>query len=511
MKEWDRIMVSQDADGLWGFYKIKWSEYYKPYKERTPGRQVFKQRWHGAKDFSEEGLAAVNDGRCWGFINLKGELAIPYQWKECLYFSEGVCAVNEVCDEWWIIDTRGKKLAKFNKVVPIEEFSEGLCRVKDESGKEGFTNKKGRVVIPCKWDEVRMFFEGLAGVKDDAGLWGFINRKGKIVIPNKWKEILDGFDDGECGVRNSEDEEWQFVDTRGNILNKTTKSMKEESEPPYERLCNPFSFTNERPYNLFSFTNFKNLLCNNQVCKDSLLAIILGGIGILLLVLLIVSDYDVYNTEAAYQPFSLYWWVSYLGGIHTYDLFLPLTVALVFLKPLIKIFKPNNDSPDEDDRFSRRVIVPVWFVLSIFFVGYYFDSFWIILIAVFFFWFLPGIFFMKYDLIEQRIWALTVYLLLIMAPLRLIYVPLFTINNIIVDSRSTIITEIQKTSAHSDFFVKINHYYFILNVDEDIPYRLRIGEDDFNSIRNGKTSKAKVEVCKGCLGFSFVEKYKLIE
>ena len=515
MKEWDKITVSLDADGMWGFYTSEGYDFSTtPYKQ-IPGRQVFKQRWHGARDFTEDGLAAVSNGRRWGFINLKGELVIPYQWKDCLAFSEGVCAVNEVRDEWWIIDTKGKKLAKFDGVAPLDDFSEGLCCVRDDRGKEGFANKEGRVVIPCQWDEVALFSEGLAGVKNDAGLWGFINSQGQIVIPNKWKEITDCFFEGECGVRNFEDEEWQHIDTRGNILKKTTQSTAAKSEPPFNSLNDIFSFTNERPYNLFSFTNFKNLFCISEVCNDSLLAIILGGIGILLLVLSPITYYDAYNTETAYQMFSLNWWVSSLGGIHTYDLFLPLIVALVFMKPLLKPFRrqPNYSNPDDDDWFFGRVILPVFVVLSIFLFAYFFVSLWLLPVVALCFSFVAGNFSgKKFGLTKQRMWALTVYLLLIMAPLRLIYIPLFAINSSsIVESRNIVIMKVQKTSVQFNYRYMEMNYYFIVNVDEGIPYRLRIGKKGFDSIRNGKTSWAMIKVGKGCLGFSVIKRYKLME
>ena len=204
-----------DDDGMWGFYDEAFDFSATPYKQ-IPGSPVFEQRWHGAKDFTEDGLAAVSNGRLWGFINLKGELVIPYQWKECGYFSEGLCAVNEVNDEWWIIDTSGKKLAKFDGVVPEDDFSEGLCCVRDGRGKKGFANKEGRVVIPCKWDEIVFFSEGLAGVKDDTGLWGFINNQGQIVAPCQWNEV-HYFSEGFARVKDDAGL-WGFINNQGQIV-----------------------------------------------------------------------------------------------------------------------------------------------------------------------------------------------------------------------------------------------------------------------------------------------------
>lgn len=67
---------------------------------------------------------------------------------------------------------------KYNNVW---DFSEGLARVK-LNGKMGCINKEGKIVVPIKYDFVFSFSEGLAAVILD-GKYGYVNKVGEKVIP----------------------------------------------------------------------------------------------------------------------------------------------------------------------------------------------------------------------------------------------------------------------------------------------------------------------------------------
>ena len=56
-----------------------------------------------AKSFSN-GLAAVSDGKYWGFINEDGDLVIDYQFLDVDYFNaEGTCMVESGMDTWQLL------------------------------------------------------------------------------------------------------------------------------------------------------------------------------------------------------------------------------------------------------------------------------------------------------------------------------------------------------------------------------------------------------------------------
>lgn len=77
------------------------------------------------------------------------------------------------------------------KYKTIYDFHDGLaCVVCDVDGNSlsGFIDKKGKEVIPCKYDYAGSFSEGIAIVQKDLKK-GAINKKGKIIIPLEYYDI----------------------------------------------------------------------------------------------------------------------------------------------------------------------------------------------------------------------------------------------------------------------------------------------------------------------------------
>lgn len=90
-----------------------------------------------------------------------------------------------------------------------------------ESGKWGFRDATGKLVIPYKYDGVGYFSEGLApvrikGVKSQNGnlsnLWGYINTNGKFIIKPKYSDARPFFD-GLAWVEGSNGK--IFIDKKG--------------------------------------------------------------------------------------------------------------------------------------------------------------------------------------------------------------------------------------------------------------------------------------------------------
>lgn len=146
-----------------------------------------------ASDFSE-GLAAVQIGDMWGFIDKTGELVIAPQYANVHNFHEGVAAVmvGEADEEKW-----------------------------------GFIDKTGQEIIPAQYEKVEDFESGIAPVLSkvgDASLWGFIDQAGNEIVPPKYQWVYD-FDGGMFKVSISDPEldrpnrgKFGLVDTRGNEI-----------------------------------------------------------------------------------------------------------------------------------------------------------------------------------------------------------------------------------------------------------------------------------------------------
>jgi hypothetical protein len=116
------------------------------------------------------------------------------------------------------------------------DFHEGLAAVEIgatcigdslvRSGKYGFVDRTGRIVISPQFDYAGQFSGGLAavrteGTRDDSvwyvkgGKWGFINRHGVFVIPPRF----DGANEFSCGRAAVElDGRWGYIGTAGDFV-----------------------------------------------------------------------------------------------------------------------------------------------------------------------------------------------------------------------------------------------------------------------------------------------------
>ncbi len=208
---------------LWGFIKGDGSYLIQP-AYRTVGS--FKQ-----------GLAAVQNNKLkFGFINKEGETIIKPIFNTVYDFSEGFAAVNRK-EKWYFIDTTGqpltkkkkkkkrkkrkkkkKKKLKFKKYYQAGSFSEGLAPVRNKKGKWGYINSAGKLVIKYKFkasaNSVGSFFSGLARAKR-GDFFGFINKKGKWVIPARY-EAAGRFSEGLAAVKVKG--KWGYINTSGKLV-----------------------------------------------------------------------------------------------------------------------------------------------------------------------------------------------------------------------------------------------------------------------------------------------------
>lgn len=172
--------VPFQQDGKWG------------YKD-AGGRVIIEPRFQTAGAFAAEGLAAVVDEQGWAYINAEGALVV-----RPLVVDNGP-----------------------------DYFQEGLARFR-ASGKVGFFNRGGKVIIPAAFGFALPFSEGLAGVCDQCreiregehtvvrgGQWGFIGRGGELVIPLQFEQV-ERFEHGRAKVKSAG--KWHTIDRKGTVV-----------------------------------------------------------------------------------------------------------------------------------------------------------------------------------------------------------------------------------------------------------------------------------------------------
>ena len=102
-----------------------------------------------AQSFVSEGLIAVKDIKgLWGYINAKGEVAVPLKYSNAELFSEGLAVVRKGDDSYRVIDTTGKTVFKLKKGdCPQGAFYNGLIRYNNKREESwGLLDRKGHKV-----------------------------------------------------------------------------------------------------------------------------------------------------------------------------------------------------------------------------------------------------------------------------------------------------------------------------------------------------------------------------
>ena len=137
---------------------------------------------------AESHLISVKKNGLWGCWNDKGEEVIPLTYNKVYFFSEGLAAVEKEGKIGFIDE-------KNNVVIPFQfapfwtyQFKEGLSPFKSDTGKHGFINNKGEIVILPKYDMALAFTNGLGYVKlgDHAG---FVDKNGIEVVPLDFEDV----------------------------------------------------------------------------------------------------------------------------------------------------------------------------------------------------------------------------------------------------------------------------------------------------------------------------------
>ena len=133
-------------------------------------------------------LPVLQNGRV-GYINRLGQLRISPQFSP--------------------VNTNFKVLS----AATLRSFHEGLTPV-NISGKWGYMDAAGTLLIQEQFDDAGIFLGGLAAVKI-SGQWGVIDTTGNIIVNPQFEE-MGGFSDGAVSVRKNG--KWGYITATGDYL-----------------------------------------------------------------------------------------------------------------------------------------------------------------------------------------------------------------------------------------------------------------------------------------------------
>jgi hypothetical protein len=171
----------------------------------------------------KDGLARVERNGKWGFLDNKGNVAIPLQFKAAENFSQGFSPVSKKKDKWGYIDKNGIEITA-SKYFMAQPFSGGFAAVR-LGDTWGFINKTGQEVIALKYKNVKDFSMGFAPVMNDKFKWSFIDISGKEMVAFQY-DNMKPFSEGLAATNLNG--KWGFLDTLGRVLSQQNLDLKQE-------------------------------------------------------------------------------------------------------------------------------------------------------------------------------------------------------------------------------------------------------------------------------------------
>lgn len=179
---------------------------------------AIKPKFDSAYDFSENGIAVVEEKNLYGIIDQFGKYVLQPKYDSINEFSEGRAAV--VNDNIFkVIDEKGKELTT-RPYNFIGSFREGRAVMsvtdKDEKTLNGYLDREGKETSIPKFEYAGDYNNGRAVVKLSDNQYALIDLNGQIVQTYKYAFVGD-VGDGLLAFKESDDGKFGYIDTNGNI------------------------------------------------------------------------------------------------------------------------------------------------------------------------------------------------------------------------------------------------------------------------------------------------------
>lgn len=200
--------IEQYSDGLFGTYIFEGDKVISAYYNingkivvRSNSRKPYS--FKNGRAFVVQVADSAKHEYLFGCINKKGKYIVPMKYIDMEEYSEGLAYIMNLDDRGYI-DTNGKFVFKLEKGFAGYGFREGISPISNSKlNKFGFVDRKGKLVIDYKFDEVGHFSEGLCKAyqanEAGKGAFGFINKSGHYVIKNEYDET-SSFSEGRAFV-----------------------------------------------------------------------------------------------------------------------------------------------------------------------------------------------------------------------------------------------------------------------------------------------------------------------
>ena len=163
----------------------------------------------------------------WGYIDMKGNIAIKAIYEDNRDFAEGLAAAN-FKGKWGYINNRGEIIIDFQYRTSTE-FSEGLAIVQMFDREYITIDNTGRAISKGQYEEQYPYHNERSRIKKD-GRYGFVNTDG-IRIDTQLYIKASNFDKDKAIVQTRDG--YQIIDKNLNPLTKTTFDKIYRSDSRY--------------------------------------------------------------------------------------------------------------------------------------------------------------------------------------------------------------------------------------------------------------------------------------
>lgn len=158
----------------------------------------------------------------WGIINTSGKYVItPIYLRLIGDYSEGMIAAQHEDYSWSYIDQDEKNIIQLGKnCLEALPFQNGKALVKYRNGNTEIIDVSGKRLARIRFDDIENFKDGLAKVSKN-NKYGFIDQNGEIIIPIKF-ETAYSFEEGTASVGIGSNGKL-FAKSKFGIIDKTGK------------------------------------------------------------------------------------------------------------------------------------------------------------------------------------------------------------------------------------------------------------------------------------------------
>lgn len=196
------LLPVQDSNGEWRYYSCDEKKYLR-------GSFEYATSFYGEK-------ALIKEKGVWRYIDINGEKNMEMTFDDVKLYGNGAYSYMDVMiastdDKYFVFTCDGEKKIDV-WFIDMDVYLGEAIAFKDSSGKWGFIDIEGNIIIDPHFDEAKSFSNGFAAVKK-GDEWGFINKEGQLVIDYQFLDADYFTEDGICLVSTFE-QQYYMIDLR---------------------------------------------------------------------------------------------------------------------------------------------------------------------------------------------------------------------------------------------------------------------------------------------------------